>query len=146
MKLFTSEERRILQFLAAFFLFGLLVTAGREYWAQSGGDEQQNRREYLQSFQAGADNYRAAGNSKDWAFPTEVVDINRAGLTELQTVGGIGPVLAKKIIDYRLKNGYFQTVQDLVKINGIGPKLIARWEKQLIVGPDTTIVKDSTGE
>ena len=51
-------------------------------------------------------------------------------------------MLAKKIIDYRSENGYFRTIQELAKIDGIGPKLIARWEQQLIIAADSTIEKD----
>lgn len=148
MRLFTPAERRILQLLTALFLVGLLTKMARDYWELPGEDEREQRRQYLAAFQAGSQRYLAtAGNDDSWGtLPARPVDINRAGSAELQAVKGIGPVLAKKIIDYRSKNGYFQTIQDLAKVDGIGAKLIARWEKQLIVEPDSTIEKDPTGE
>ncbi len=148
MRLFTTEERRILQLLTALFLLGLLTKLVRNYWELPGEAEREQRRQYLESFQAGAQRYLASAGSdgSGWTLPARPVDINRAGSAEFQTVKGIGPVLAKKIIDFRSKNGYFQTIQDLAKVDGIGAKLIARWEKQLIVEPDSTIEKDSKGE
>ncbi len=148
MKLFTTEERRILQLLTALFLLGLLTRLARDYWELPGEDEREQRRQYQAAFRAGAQRYLASADSdgRGGTLVARPVDINRAGSAELQAVKGIGPVLAKKIIDYRSKNGYFQTIQDLAKIDGIGAKLIARWEKQLIVEPDSTIKKESTGE
>ena len=145
MKLFTTEERRILQLLAALFLVGLLTKLARDYWELPGDDEREQRRQTLAAFRSGAQRYLASA-SGDGTLSARPVDINRAASAELQAVKGIGPVLAKKIIDYRSKNGYFQTIQELAKIDGIGAKMISRWEKQLIVEPDSTIEKDHTGE
>ena len=141
MKLFTTEERRILQLLAVLFLVGLLTKLVRDYWELPGENERAQRRQYLEAFQTGAQGYLAASGS-DGTVPASPVDINRAGSSELQAVKGIGPVLAKKIIDYRSENGYFRTIQELAKIDGIGPKLIARWQQQLIIAADSTIEKD----
>lgn len=51
-----------------------------------------------------------------------LVNINTATCEELQTLPGIGPVLAQRIVDYRQENGDFQTVQDIVHVDGIGAK------------------------
>ena len=56
----------------------------------------------------------------------EVVNINTATLDQLQTLPGIGPVLAQRIIDYRKTNGPFSSVEDLIKIKGIGEKTLAK--------------------
>jgi competence ComEA-like helix-hairpin-helix protein len=54
------------------------------------------------------------------------VNINRVSGEELQHLPGIGPVLAKRIIDYRQANGNFTCAQDLDKVKGLGPKVVAR--------------------
>lgn len=56
------------------------------------------------------------------AGPTEpsVIDINTASSEQLQSLPGIGTVLAQRIIDYRTEYGPFQTVGDLLNVSGIG--------------------------
>jgi competence protein ComEA len=51
-----------------------------------------------------------------------MVDINTADATALETLTGIGPALAQRILDYRTAHGGFGTVADLQKVTGIGPK------------------------
>lgn len=51
-----------------------------------------------------------------------LVDINLANLAELKTLSGIGDVLGGRIIEYREKNGEFQSVDDLKNVSGIGDK------------------------
>ena len=57
------------------------------------------------------------GNKKSG---TEIININKASQTELETLPGIGPSIALKIINYRNENGKFSSTDDLKKINGIG--------------------------
>ena len=61
------------------------------------------------------------------------VNINTANATELQTVSGIGPAKAKKIIDYRTSNGPFKSIDDLTKISGIGEKTLESLKDSLCV-------------
>jgi len=50
-----------------------------------------------------------------------VIDLNAASRAELQTVPGIGPVTAARIIEYRSRAGKFRSAQELRNIPGIGP-------------------------
>lgn len=52
------------------------------------------------------------------------VDINSASVQELQTLKGVGEKKAKEIVDYRTKNGAFNSVDDLAKVKGIGKKIL----------------------
>jgi len=48
------------------------------------------------------------------------LDINRATITQLDSLPGIGPVTAQRIIDYRTKVGWINSVDELKKISGLG--------------------------
>ena len=53
----------------------------------------------------------------------DIVNINTASLTELQTLSGIGKSKAEAIIRYREQNGNFKSIEDLLNVDGIGEKL-----------------------
>lgn len=72
----------------------------------------------------------AAGESRSAIIPTEApqaqsvypININTATQADLESLPGIGPVTAAKIIEYREKNGPFKTIEELMDVPGIGPK------------------------
>lgn len=53
---------------------------------------------------------------------SDMIHLNEASETELQTLPGIGPAKAKAIITYREENGPFQTEEELMEVSGIGEK------------------------
>ena len=55
-----------------------------------------------------------------------LVNINTASVAELQTLSGIGPSMAQSIIDERTKNGPIASVDDLMRVSGIGEKKLAK--------------------
>lgn len=52
------------------------------------------------------------------------INLNTAGVEELGTLPRVGPVLAQRIVDWRLQHGRFRTVEDLDAVDGVGPKLL----------------------
>lgn len=60
-----------------------------------------------------------------------LVDVNRATATELETLTGIGPVLAARIVEHREEHGPFFSVDDLQAVRGIGPSLLADLRDQV---------------
>jgi competence protein ComEA len=54
--------------------------------------------------------------------PTAPVQLSTATLEQLDTLPGIGPATAQKILDYRTKHGAFSSVDELDAVPGIGPK------------------------
>jgi len=73
---------------------------------------------------------RAAKEPKQQRSPDEPISLNSANEASLDRLPGIGPTLARRIIEYRNTNGPFQSLDDLKKVQGIGTKLfgkISRW-------------------
>ena len=64
----------------------------------------------------------------------EPVDINQADAPFLaENIVGVGPVLARAIVAYRLENGDFQSIEELLEVPGIGPKVLENNEETLLV-------------
>lgn len=57
---------------------------------------------------------------------SDLVNINTANASELQTLSGIGPSMAQSIIDERTQNGPFTSIDDLMRVSGIGEKKFAK--------------------
>jgi competence protein ComEA len=63
------------------------------------------------------------------------ININTASLVELDTLPGIGPVTAQRIIDYRDANGLFAKIEDIQNVPGIGPKTFDEIKDFITIGP-----------
>ena len=63
------------------------------------------------------------------------ININTANLEELDQLPGIGPSLARTIIDYRTQNGPFKTIEAINDVKGIGDALFAKIKGSITVGP-----------
>lgn len=59
-------------------------------------------------------------NTENLKNSNKKININTATQTELETLPGIGPSIALKILSYRRENGKFNTIEDIKKVNGIG--------------------------
>ncbi len=65
------------------------------------------------------------------AKATGPIALNRASAKELESLDGIGPVLAARIIAYRNQNGPFLSIDDLMKVSGIGTVKFAQFKEKL---------------
>ncbi|WP_231573722.1 ComEA family DNA-binding protein [Streptomyces sp. e14] len=59
------------------------------------------------------------------AGPTAPVSLSTATVDQLETLPGVGPVLAQHIVDYRTRHGGFRSVDQLREVNGIGDRRFA---------------------
>lgn len=65
----------------------------------------------------------------------EQVDLNTATVEQLQTIDGVGPVMAERIFTWRQEHGRFTSVDELQEIDGIGPKKFAKLKDRVRVQP-----------
>ena len=80
---------------------------------------------------AGDSNGKTSGSSS--AHSISLVNINTATQTELETLPGIGPSIALKIINYRKENGKFAAIEDIKNVSGIGDSKFETLKKYITV-------------
>ena len=56
-------------------------------------------------------------------------------MEQLQTIDGVGPVMAERIFTWRQEHGRFTSVDELQEIDGIGPKKFAKLKDRVRVQP-----------
>lgn len=56
------------------------------------------------------------------------ISINTADVNDFEALPGVGPALARRIVEYRKNNGNFKKISDLKKVKGIGENLFKRIE------------------
>ena len=72
------------------------------------------------------------------AADNETIDVNTAtGETLASTMSGVGVTLGKAIVEYRRLNGPFRSIDELVRVRGIGVKLLDRSRDRLRVGGES---------
>ncbi|WP_338751527.1 helix-hairpin-helix domain-containing protein [Janibacter alittae] len=74
-----------------------------------------------------------AGGPGGPASPDAPVDLNTADLATLETLPGVGPVLAQRIMDWRREHGQFVAVEELGEVSGIGDKTYAQLAPKVTV-------------
>ena len=64
---------------------------------------------------------------------TACISINHASLDSLTQLVGVGEITAQRIIDYRHEHGYFQTIDTIKNVKGIGEKTFEKMKDQLCI-------------
>ena len=68
-----------------------------------------------------------------WAGDAGQINLNKATATEISQLKGIGMKYAERIVEFRDKNGPFKQVEDLLKVQGIGPKILEKNKDRITV-------------
>ncbi len=74
----------------------------------------------------------------EWVVPSLIEDfrtvcLNTAKIDDLMCLNGVGPKMAARIISYRKQNGPFQNPEDIMKVKGIGARLYEINYEQIII-------------
>ena len=72
--------------------------------------------------------------SQETVTITFPICVNQAGKEEFMALPGIGDVLAQRIVDYRLENGSFSTLEELLNVEGIGKKRLEEIMDMITLG------------
>lgn len=86
-----------------------------------------------------------AGGAEPVALPSQTpsakadtaapLDLNTATAAQLEALPGIGPATAKRILEYREKNGSFKKIEELMNVTGIGEKSFLKLKPLITVTP-----------
>ena len=93
---------------------------------------------------AAAQQQKAAGgstrtsSSKPSTVPSSPININTATQAQFESLPGIGPKVAQRIVEYRQKNGQFKKVEDLMNVKGIGEKSFMKLNPYLTLSEKAT--------
>lgn len=66
----------------------------------------------------------------------DLLDLNSATPRQLETLPGVGPVLAGRIVEFREKRGGFRRIEELLAIEGISERLWQELKPRVVVGED----------
>jgi len=83
---------------------------------------------------AGSESIQNTAEQSSGISTFTIVNINTASQAELETLPGIGPVTAEKIIEYRQTNETFSTIEEIQKVSGIGPTTFEKIKDLITVG------------
>jgi comEA protein len=117
--MFTKKEKNIILVVALILLLGAVGFVVRKVI---------KKQRVLRSSDINMkDTFQREDESREESkFPTEPVNINTAGLMEIEALPFLGMERSKDIIEYRDKNGPFKSLNELTNISGIGPKTLEK--------------------
>lgn len=74
------------------------------------------------------------------------VNVNTATQEQLESLNGIGPAKAKAIIDYRLKNGSFKTLEEIDNVPGVGAGIMGKIKNDVTLTGATTVKANTSSK
>ncbi len=144
----TPGERKALLFLGAVIVLGSSVRVARAVGNQS--DLEPSAKAAIERQIDAVDSVRKKGKkkgkkktaTKEEIIAPAIVDLDIATADQIETLRGIGPSLAKRIVADRDSLGPFGSIAELQRVKGVGPKLAARIDSSvtfsLLPRPSTT--------
>jgi comEA protein len=119
---FTPQESRILIFLVAALLLGSAISLYRRHRPHVASELSVSTSEVVSEPSVSDSTIEEEAKNTTG----QKLNINTATSQELQTLPGIGPQLAERIIAHRQAHGYFLSVHHITEVRGIGEKTFQR--------------------
>lgn len=138
-ELFTKQERSVVLFLIS----GILIGTAVKIFNPDIKEENPHKENFAQfediikkldTTKVETKNFRQ-NRSKEDLYQDFKIDINKATIDELIRLPKVGPVLAKRIIEYRDKIGGFRNINQLINVKGVGNKTLERLKPFIFVTP-----------
>lgn len=127
MTLLTPQEKRVVLFLIASVLLGAGI---RIYRSQNPS--------FAPELRVRSEGTKPEPSPRvEHVISRRKIDLNTASKAELESLPGIGPVFAQRILAYRKENGAFRRKEDLMKVKGIALTRYRDLEPYIKVGPPT---------
>ena len=125
---FTEKEKFVLLFIAGFAVVGIVVGLVRNVWFTDPPIDLVTPVKMNTANQT----TEIEGEISD-IQQSEIININIANIDELTLLPNIGPVTAERILQYRDDYGYFKSLEDLMKVKGIGPKTLEKIKSKITI-------------
>jgi competence ComEA-like helix-hairpin-helix protein len=119
---FTRKEMVVLFFLLIGFVGGMGVRMYRQRWAPL-PENKEEVSDYT-TIEDRADEIRQIEDIGE--ISREPFHLNKATKAELESLPGIGPTIAARIIEYREQHGGFRTIEELTEVRGLGSKTVEK--------------------
>lgn len=136
----TKNESKIIAFLA----FGMLLGGVVRLWQVHGKIPDYNYRQTDEIFyesssrvdsiiSAEEETLKVKSSTQHKKAPASPIDINSASIEDLSSLPGIGKATAERIVEYRKTQGKFVTIEDLMRVKGIGEKKFQKLKSMVVV-------------
>jgi len=141
---FTPQERKALLFLVTVLLLGSGITLYKKYHSDFAPELLLKPKQNVVESNLSQTNLNVVADTST-ALPKETtpkiiseekvrqVNLNSATQEELESLPSIGPVLAKRIIEYRNQKGRFETIEEVKQVHGIGNKIFEKIRNYITV-------------
>ncbi len=140
---FTPQERKAIIFLTTILIIGSGITLYKKYHSDFAPELLWKPKAVYSESRLNAsprtipvDSASKTENKVDSSYSPKTaypLNLNSATQYELEKLPAIGPVLAKRIIDYRVQNGGFKKIEEIQKVQGIGKKIFEAIKSQIVV-------------
>ena len=143
---FTSQERKALIFLTIILIIGSGITLYKKYHSDFAPELLFKPKANYSEVNLNVSNVTlpvdTATKTENKVNPSKYsqkiifpINLNTATQYELERLPSIGPVLAKRIIEYRNQKGVFKTIEEIKKVHGIGNKIFEKIKNYITVSP-----------